>query len=75
MRLMFETGIRAGEVVALATDDLDLARGLVPVRCGKGGTGRVVPISPTASLALRRYLALRQAHALADSPDLWLGDR
>ncbi|HEX2893171.1 MAG TPA: tyrosine-type recombinase/integrase [Marmoricola sp.] len=75
IRLMFESGIRAGEVVALNVEDLDLANGTATVRRGKGGKGRVVPFGPDASLALDRYLRLRRGHRLADSPELWLGDR
>jgi site-specific recombinase XerD len=75
IRLMFESGIRAGEVVALQLEDLDLPNGVATVRRGKGGKGRVVPFGPDASLALDRYLRLRRGHRLADSSDLWLGDR
>jgi site-specific recombinase XerD len=75
VQVMFETGMRAGEVVALELDDVDLIAGTATVRRGKGGKGRVVPFGPDASLALDRYLRLRRAHRLADSPALWLGDR
>lgn len=75
IRLMFETGARAGEVVALQLDDVDLAAGTVTIRRGKGGKGRSVPIGPDASLAIDRYLRLRRHHRLAHGQDLWLGDR
>lgn len=75
IRFMFETGTRAGEVVALEVADVDLAGGVAIVRRGKGGKGRSVPFGPQTSLALDRYLRLRRGHRLADSPDLWLGDR
>lgn len=75
VRLMLETGMRAGEVVALQMDDLDLTAGLVTVRRGKGGKGRVAPFGPEAALAVDRYLRLRRGHRLADRADLWLGDR
>lgn len=75
IRLMFETGMRAGEVVALTVEDLDLAEGVAIVRRGKGGRGRRAPFGPDASLAVDRYLRLRRSHRLADSPALWLGDR
>lgn len=75
IRLMLETGMRAGEVVALQLDDLDLGEGLVTVRRGKGGKGRVVPFGPEAALALDRYLRMRRTHRLAASNDVWLGDR
>ena len=75
VRLMFETGTRAGEAVAMQLDDIDLIAGVATVRRGKGGKGRVVPIGPDATLALDRYLRLRRSHRLAESTDLWLGDR
>lgn len=75
IRFMFETGTRAGEVVALELADVNLAAGVATVRRGKGGKGRTVPIGPEVSLAVDRYLRLRRGHRLADSPALWLGDR
>jgi site-specific recombinase XerD len=75
MRLMFETGMRAGEVIALGVEDLDLNEGVAIVRRGKGGKGRTVPFGPDAALALDRYLRLRRRHRLATSDALWLGDR
>lgn len=75
VRVMLETGLRAGEVVNLELADVDLLNGQLVVRRGKGGKGRVVPIGPDASLAVDRYLRLRRTHRLAESADLWLGDR
>lgn len=75
VRLMLETGARAGEVVALTLDDIDLAAGRAIVRRGKGGKGREVPFGPQTARAIDRYLRLRRAHRLASSPALWLGDR
>jgi integrase/recombinase XerD len=75
VRLMIETGARAGEVVALGTGDVDLAAGTAVVRRGKGGRGRVVPFGPQTARALDRYLRVRRGHRLADTPALWLGDR
>jgi integrase len=80
VRLMAETGARAGEVVGLQTADVDLGRGLVTIRRGKGGKGRVVPIGPQTALALDRYLRARRSHGLASdlnlldrSGPLWVG--
>lgn len=73
VRLMAETGLRAGEVVALGLADVDLPRGLVTVRRGKGGKGRVAPFGPQTAAALDRYIRLRKSHQLADTPALWVG--
>jgi site-specific recombinase XerD len=75
IRLMIDAGLRAGEVVALDLDDVDLPGGVATVRRGKGGKGRTVPVGPEAALAVDRYLRLRRGHRLAASPSLWLGDR
>jgi integrase/recombinase XerD len=73
VRLMAETGLRAGEAVALTVDDVDRDAGMVVVRRGKGGKGRIVPFGPHTARALDRYLRLRRQHKLADTPALWLG--
>ena len=73
MRLLAETGLRAAEVIGLQTTDLDLPRGLVTVRRGKGGKGRIVPFGPHTAAALDRYLRARRSHRLASSSALWLG--
>jgi site-specific recombinase XerD len=73
VRLMLETGLRAGEVIGLQTTDLDLPRGLVTVRRGKGGKGRIVPFSSQTAAALDRYLRARRGHRRAEGAALWVG--
>lgn len=75
VRFMLETGARAGEVVALEVDDVDLMAGTAIVRRGKGGKGRVVPFGPQTARAIDRYKRTRAQHRLAGTPALWLGDR
>lgn len=75
IRLMAETGMRASEVVGLARTDVDLKRRIATVRRGKGGKGRIVPISATTATAIDRYTRARREHRLADSDALWLGER
>jgi len=76
VRLMIETGARAGEVISIEIADLNLSAGRCTVQRGKGGKGRTVPFGPHAARALDRYVRARRAHRLADtSPALWLGDR
>ncbi|MET7616697.1 tyrosine-type recombinase/integrase [Streptomyces sp. NPDC005408] len=75
VRLMIETGARAGEVVAMAVADVDLRAGGAVIRKGKGGKGRTVPFGAQTGRAIDRYLRLRRSHQLADTPALWLGDR
>jgi integrase len=75
VRLMAETGMRAGEVIGLQVADDDLGRGLATVLRGKGGKGRIVPFGPQTATALDRYIRTRRSHVRADSPGLWVGDR
>ncbi len=75
LRLMVETGARAGEVAALQLADVNLPAGTAIVRRGKGGKGRSIPFGPQTALAIDRYIRVRRTHRLASSPALWLGDR
>jgi site-specific recombinase XerD len=75
IRLMTETGARAGEVLALQVADIDLAAGTAVIRHGKGGKARRVPFGPRTGSAIDRYLRARRHHRLAATPTLWLGDR
>lgn len=75
VRFMLEAIVRAGEVVEMTTDDLNIANGSAVVRRGKGGKGRIVPFGPQTGRAIDRYLRMRRAHRLADGPALWLGER
>ncbi|MGZ4585065.1 MAG: tyrosine-type recombinase/integrase [Mycobacterium sp.] len=73
VRLMAETGVRAGEVLAMRVDDVNVVAGVATVRRGKGGRGRIVPFGPQTGRAIDRYLRLRHTHRLAGTPALWLG--
>jgi integrase len=75
IRLMAETGIRLSEVIPLAAGDLDLDAGLVTIRRGKGGRGRVIPVGGCTTVAIRAYLAVRATQPHADREQLWLGER
>lgn len=73
LRLMAETGLRAGEVVDLSVADVDVSRGLAIVREGKGGKGRTAPFGNQTAAALDRYMRARRSHKLAGTTALWLG--
>lgn len=56
LELMYGTGMRVSELIALDISDIDLpAR---QVRCSHGAKSRLIPISPSAVSALRTYLSL-----------------
>ncbi len=44
--IMWRSGLRVGETVALECRDTDLTAGTLLVRLGKGGRGRTVPLHP-----------------------------
>jgi integrase/recombinase XerD len=73
VRLMAETGMRAGEALALEVSDVNLPDGLVTVVRGKGGKGRIAPFGSQTAAALDRYLRARRSHRLADTGALWVG--
>ncbi len=55
LELLFSTGLRVSELVALKVEDLNLERGEFPVR-GKGGKVRVVFLSDQAKEILTKYI-------------------
>jgi len=57
LEVFYATGIRRSELTALAIDDLDREREVVRVQRGKGGKGRIVPISARALRWVDRYLS------------------
>lgn len=68
LELLYATGMRVSEVVALEVGDVDLATG--SVRCfGKGGKERVVPIPSRAIEALETYLDQGRLLLLKDSEE------
>ena len=57
--LLYVTGLRIGEALALSCGDLDLAAARLTVRRGKLGKARNIALSLSATAALRRYLDAR----------------
>jgi site-specific recombinase XerD len=75
IRLFLDTGMRAGELVGLAVDDIDHEQAVAFVM-GKGSRGRAVPYGARTADALRRYLRFRSRHPMAAlSTVLWLGKK
>ena len=62
LELLYGTAIRVGECERLDLGDIDLGKGLVMVRSGKGKKDRVVPIVGRAAVAVDLYL--REARPL-----------
>ena len=53
--LIAVTGLRISEAVALDNADLDVANGVLTVRCGKFGKARIIPISTSSLEHLTAY--------------------
>ena len=56
VELLYATGLRKHEVVALDVADVDLGGAVVRVRSGKGARGRVVPFGASAKRWLGEYV-------------------
>ena len=56
LETLYSTGMRRAELTGLRADDVDLNRGTVFVRLGKGAKDRVVPIGERACRWIERYL-------------------
>ncbi len=56
LELMYASGLRVSEIVALKTVSLGMNEGVVRVVNGKGGKERLVPFGAEAGQWLRRYL-------------------
>lgn len=63
--LIYSSGLRVSEAVRLVPEDLDVARGLLRVRRGKGAKDRYTLLSPRATEAVRTYTD-------AFRPEKWL---
>ena len=77
IRLLVETGIRAGELLALTVDDVHWQEDppYLTVERSKSRRGRNVPFSNVAAESLSQYVRARRKLKLASSPAFWLGAR
>lgn len=74
IRLLIDTGMRAGEIAGLRLDDVDQSQQAATVT-GKGGRVRVCPYGARTAEALSRYLRSRRAHPFASLDWFWLGKK
>jgi len=56
MEVLYSTGMRRMELVDLKVYDVDMERGTVTIRQGKGKKDRIVPIGDRAALWVAKYL-------------------
>jgi integrase/recombinase XerC len=73
--LLYGSGLRVSEALGLNLNDVDLSSRIARVT-GKGSKQRLAPLSDTAAIALKDYLAVR--HAFSPEPSeqaIFLGQR
>jgi len=74
MELMYSSGLRLSELVALDLEDVDLHEGLVEVT-GKGRKRRIVPVGKHARKALQAWGQVRGGLAAPGEAGLFVGKR
>ncbi len=65
LALIYSAGLRGQEVINLKLSDVDFERMTIHIRQSKYKKDRIVPLSPTMALGLKRYLK-------AENPHIWL---
>lgn len=60
IRTLYATGIRIGEALGLAVDDVNLQRNYLTIKGGKNGKDRMVPFSENLAKEYLRYLEIRR---------------
>ncbi|HXG59659.1 MAG TPA: tyrosine-type recombinase/integrase [Thermoanaerobaculia bacterium] len=72
LEILFSTGIRIGELVALNVGDIDLEKNQIQIT-GRATRGRTVPLgSETLPAAMRQYLEIRSGRNVG-TPALFVG--
>jgi len=65
LTLIYSAGLRGQEAINLKISDIDFERQTIHIRQSKYKKDRIVPLSPTMVIGLRKYLA-------AENPYIWL---
>jgi len=65
LTLIYSAGLRGQEVINLKISDVDFERMTIHIRQSKFKKDRIVPLSPTMAIGLKKYLA-------AENPYVWL---
>lgn len=72
LETLYGTGVRPGECTRLNVSDLDLSRGVLLVRNGKGRKDRYVPVPARAQQALEEYLREGRCELVRDGRELFV---
>lgn len=65
LTLIYSAGLRGQEVINLKISNIDFERMTIHIRQSKYKKDRIVPLSPTMAIGLRKYLK-------AENPHIWL---
>lgn len=65
LALIYSAGLRGQEVINLKLSDVDFERMTIHIRQSKYKKDRIVPLSPTMAVGLKKYLR-------AENPHIWL---
>lgn len=65
LSLIYSAGLRGQEVINLKISDIDFERQTIHIRQSKYKKDRIMPLSPTMAIGLKKYLK-------AESPHIWL---
>ena len=65
LALVYSAGLRGQEVINLKISDVDFERMTIHIRQTKYKKDRIVPLSPTMAIGLKKYLS-------AENPHVWL---
>lgn len=70
--LLYCCGLRRGELIRLTLGDLQEDQTVLHIRCSKFHKSRLVPLSPSATVELRKYLQKRRQKKLPMEPEAFL---
>jgi site-specific recombinase XerD len=75
--LLYATGMRISEALALHLGDLDLRRAVIHIRKGKFRKARLIPVTRSTREGIERYLVARaeRGHATTATSALFVTDR
>jgi integrase/recombinase XerD len=65
LTLIYSAGLRGQEVINLKLSDVDFERKTIHIRQSKYKKDRIVPLSPTMAIGLKKYIG-------AENPHIWL---
>lgn len=74
LRVLIDTGIRAGELIGMQVQDVDWTQRTIWVT-GKFSRPRVVPFGAKTAMVLERYQRARERHSRASEEAFWLGSQ